>query len=178
MLERFDVPFEVSPRLVRGLDYYTRTVFEIVSRDLGSQDAVVGGGRYDGLVSELGGPVVEAIGFAIGQDRLIDLLPESFRASVAAEPRVMLIPIGSEARVEGLALAERLRLEGVATLAELSDRSVRSALKQANRRGVRFAVMIGEDEMAAGNVTLRDLETGEQETLPAGELTARLKESR
>ncbi len=178
ILERFEVPFEVAPRLVRGLDYYTKTVFEIVSKGLGSHDAVVGAGRYDGLIAELGGPPVEGIGFAIGQDRLIDVLPESFLAAVAGEPPVMLIPIGEEARVEGLAMAEALRAEGVAVVAELSGRSMRAALKQANRRGVRYVALVGEEEIASGELTLRDLESGEQETLSAAQAARRLKEQR
>ncbi len=176
MLERFEVPFEVAPRLVRGLDYYTKTVFEIVSRGLGSHDAVVGAGRYDGLIEELGGPKVEGIGFAIGQDRLIDVLPESFRSAVVGRSPVMLIPVGEPCRVDGLAMAERLRQAGLDVVVELSGRSMRSALKQANRRGSRFVVLIGEDEVTQDQLTLRDLESGEQITLAVDETIRRLKE--
>ncbi len=177
LLERFEVELEVAPQLVRGLDYYTRTVFEIVSQGLGSQDAIVGAGRYDRLIGDLGGPPTEAIGFAIGQDRLIDVLPESFRAAATASSPAMLIPIGDQAQVEGLALAERLRQAGIVVIAELSGRSVRSALKQANRRGARHAILLGEDEIARGEVTFRDLESGEQLALSTDDLVQRLKES-
>ena len=94
LLDHEKVDFEIDPRLVRGLDYYTDTVFEIVSKDLGAQDAIVGGGRYDGLIEDLGGPPLPGIGFAIGEDRLIDILPKSFRESIQRDPAVFVVGVG------------------------------------------------------------------------------------
>jgi histidyl-tRNA synthetase len=162
--------------LVRGLDYYTRTVFEIISEGLGAQDAIVGGGRYDGLVAELGGPELPGIGFAIGEDRLIEVLPERFSQAVAASEPVVVIPVGEVPAVEALDLAERLRAEGLAVSAELSGRSVKAALKKADRSGARLAILIGEEELGEGLVTLRDLKAADQSTVPRADLVARVEE--
>jgi histidyl-tRNA synthetase len=162
ILERHDLAFRVEPRLVRGLDYYTRTVFEIVSEGLGAQDAIVGGGRYDGLVEELGGQALPAIGFAIGQDRLLDVLPEAFARRAAPQPPIAVLPAGGVEAGEALAVAEKLRGAGFQVCAELGTRSVKSAMKRAHRAGSRWVVMIGDDEMARGAVTVRDLESATQ----------------
>jgi histidyl-tRNA synthetase len=175
-LDRFGVAYEIEPRLVRGLDYYTRTVFEIISEGLGAQDAIVGGGRYDGLVAELGGPELPGIGFAIGEDRLIEVLPERFSQAVAASEPVVVIPVGEVPAVEALDLAERLRAEGLAVSAELSGRSVKAALKKADRSGARLAILIGEEELGEGLVTLRDLKAADQSTVPRADLVARVEE--
>jgi histidyl-tRNA synthetase len=175
-LERFEIDYRVEDRLVRGLDYYARTVFEIVSEGLGAQDAIVGGGRYDGLIAELGGPDVPAIGFAIGEDRLIEVLPETFRGKVAARPPVLVVPVGEVATLEALALAERLRRRGIGAASENAGRSLRSALKRADRAGVKHVVLLGDEELAAGEATLRDLAAGEQERMSLEELLTRLEE--
>ena len=175
-LERFEVAYRIEPRLVRGLDYYTRTVFEIVSEGLGAQDAIVGGGRYDGLVEELGGPDLPGIGFAIGEDRLLEVLPESYARRVEAPPPVAVVPVGEVAALEALEVAERLRSAGVSAAAELTGRSMKAALKRADRSGVRYVLLIGEEELAAGRVTLKDLASGEQSTLARSEVGDRLKE--
>ena len=176
ILDSSGIGYRVEPRLVRGLDYYTRTVFEIVSAGLGAQDAIVGGGRYDGLIEELGGSPLPAIGFAIGQDRLIDVLPEATRVRALAAPPAVVIPAGGATVEQAMALAEELRQSGAAAIVELSGRSVKAALKVADRRGARFALLLGEDELASGTVTLRDLANGEQESVDPGDLPARLKE--
>lgn len=176
-LERSGIAFTVEPRLVRGLDYYTRTVFEIVSAGLGAQDAIVGGGRYDGLVAELGGPPLEAIGFAIGEDRLIEVLPESFRESVTQPPPVLMVPVGEASRAAAADLAEEIRQLGRAVLTDFSGRSVKAALKQANRRGIRHVALLGEEERASGQVSLKDLETGEQVTIERAAALSLLTES-
>jgi histidyl-tRNA synthetase len=166
VLERFGVPHRVESRLVRGLDYYTGTVFEIVAAGLGAQDAVVGGGRYDGLIADLGGPEVPGIGFAIGEDRLIDVLPESFRQSVLPKAPVLVATLGDVAFAEALAVAEELRAAGVPVVTELSARSAKSVLKRADRLQARQVVLLGDDEMAAGEVTIKDLASGEQRRVP------------
>ncbi len=169
ILDRFAVPYRVESRLVRGLDYYTRTVFEITAGGLGSQDAIVGAGRYDRLISDLGGPEVPAIGFAIGQDRLIHILPEELRRGVLPPPPVAVVVVGEVGFAEALDLAEALRARGVAAVPELSSRSLKAALKRADRLGSRFVLILGDDELAAGEVTVKDLRSGEQRRLPRPE---------
>ena len=173
-LDRFGVRYRVSDRLVRGLDYYTDTVFEIVSRDLGAQDALVGGGRYDELVADLGGPRVPGIGFAIGEDRLIEVLPASFRDAVRPPPPVLVVPVGSVAAADALAVGEELRTSGVATEVEVAGRALRKALDRAGRLGVRWVVLMGEDELRREVVTLKDLQSGEQHEVPRGALAVYL----
>jgi histidyl-tRNA synthetase len=177
ILERFAVPYRVEPRLVRGLDYYTRTVFEITAGGLGAQDAVVGGGRYDRLISDLGGPEVTGIGFAIGEDRLLDVCPESFRRQALPPPPVFVAAVGGVPLAEALALAEELRAAGVPALAELSSASLKTALKRADRLGARLVVLLGDEEVAAGELTIKDLASARQERLPRREAMARLKEA-
>lgn len=169
ILDRFGVPYRVESRLVRGLDYYTRTVFEITAGGLGSQDAIVGAGRYDRLISDLGGPEVPAIGFAIGQDRLIHILPEELRRNVLPPPPVAVMVVGEVGFAEALDLAEALRARGVTAVPELSSRSLKTALKRADRLGSRFVLILGDEELAAGEVTVKDLRAGEQRRLPRPE---------
>ncbi len=120
-----EISVEIDDRLVRGLDYYTRTVFEIVSGDLGAQNAVVGGGRYDGLIAEVGGDSVAAIGFAIGLDRLIDILPEGFASRIAAATDTLVIPIGGVSPLEAVKTAMSLRAAGLSVIAETTTRSMK-----------------------------------------------------
>lgn len=166
LLDRFEVPYEIDDGLVRGLDYYTRTVFEIASADLGAQDAILGGGRYDRLVSDLGGPAVPGIGFAIGQDRLLDVLPESFRTLHGTPAPVVVVPVGLDQGAQvALEIAEELRSRGVPTVAELSGRAMGAALRQANKLDARGVVLVGEDELAAGTLTYKNFSTGDQTTV-------------
>ena len=159
---------------MRGLDYYNGTVFEIVSKDLGAQDALLGGGRYDGLISELGGPEVPGLGFAIGEDRLIDVLPEATRERFAEPAPIVVVPVGDVSPEAALGLAQELRDAGVACLAELSARSMKAALKAADRRGARDVLLLGEQELEQGQVTWKNFASGEQTSLSRDELIARL----
>jgi histidyl-tRNA synthetase len=168
ILDRYRVAYRVDDRLVRGLDYYTRTVFEIAAEGLGAQDAILGGGRYDGLIAELGGPNVPGIGFAIGEDRLIDVLPKVFAESVLAPPPVTVMTVGAVGPAEALALVEELHDAGVPAVAELGG-SMRSGLKRAGRRGSPAVVLLGDDELAAGEVTVKDYASGEQQRAPRAE---------
>ena len=163
-LERFGVAYRMDDKLVRGLDYYTRTVFEITSGALGAQDAILGGGRYDGLIGELGGPTVPGIGFAIGEDRLVDVLPDSSRVRAEGTAPVCVIAVGSAPRAVALDLAEDLRAADLAAISEFAAGSLKAGLRKAGRRGSRWVVLIGEDERAAGTVVLRDFENSTQET--------------
>jgi histidyl-tRNA synthetase len=175
-LEQLGVPFAIAEGLVRGLDYYTHTVFEIVSGGLGSQNAIVGGGRYDRLIADLGGPDLPAIGFAIGQDRLIEVLPVSFRDEMALTPPVVVVVIEPVSVLEGLLLANELRDAEVPAVSEFKSGSVRSALKRADRRGARWVLLVGEDEQKAGTVMCRDMERGSQQAIVRQEVAARLRE--
>ena len=175
-LDRLGVDFEIDDRLVRGLDYYTRTVFEITSAVLGAQNAVLGGGRYDGLVAALGGPSVPGIGFAIGGDRLVDLVsPERKRKAFGGQP-VYVIPVSASHQRDGLLVAQELRIAGIPAICEFDSlRPLKIGLRQANRRRCRWVVLIGEDELAAGTVVLRDFENSTQETVQRDEFVATVK---
>lgn len=175
LLDHFDLPYQVDPKLVRGLDYYTRTVFEISSDSLGAQDAILGGGRYDGLISQLGGNATPGIGFAIGQDRLVDVLPQSFRALHQRPRPVVVVPIGLERGTElVLDVTERLRSVGITAIAELQSKSMKAALRLANRKNAIGAVLLGESEIAAGTVTYKDFSTSEQSTIDKNDLASEL----
>ncbi len=172
LLSHEGVRYVIEPRLVRGLDYYTKTVFEIVSTGLGAQDAIVGGGRYDGLVEELGGPDLPAIGFAIGEDRLIEILPQEFVERIRPAPPIFVVAVGNAPVGEALAVAEQLRGEGIPVIAEMAGRSMKAALKRADKAAARWALLIGDEEVANETVTLRDLEQGEQKSISRSEIIA------
>jgi histidyl-tRNA synthetase len=167
------VPFRESHRLVRGLDYYTRTTFEIVSGSLGAQNTVLGGGRYDGLVRDLGGPDLTGIGFALGMERLVMLLP-----AAAADRRcdVFVMPLSPDAQDAGLVLQHGLRAAGVSVLMEQDGRGLRSQMKKADKLAARFVAMRGEDERARGVWTVRDMGASAQEDVPEDDVQARLLE--
>ena len=173
-LDRFGVPYRVEPRMVRGLDYYCRTVFEVVAGGLGAQSAVLGGGRYDGLVEQLGGPPVPGFGFAIGMERLISLLPRDSTAGPHVD--VALIGLGPEGWSASVELARRLRAANRSVLVPLVERPMGAQLKRAGRVNARFALFVGKDEIAAGRFGLKDLVTGEQIEVDADALIARLGE--
>jgi len=152
-------PYTVTPRLVRGLDYYVRTTFEVKTADLGAQDAVAGGGRYDGLIEQLDGPADPGIGFAIGMERVVLLLGEQHQS---ASPVVQLIPLGEEPLRRLMPVARGLRQAGVATELAYGDRKLQRELERANRSGARYAVIVGETELAAGRAVIRDLRSRQQ----------------
>ncbi|HLY87418.1 MAG TPA: His/Gly/Thr/Pro-type tRNA ligase C-terminal domain-containing protein, partial [Acetobacteraceae bacterium] len=168
-LTQFGVPFRENPRIVRGLDYYGHTAFEFITTKLGAQDAVGGGGRYDGLVAEMGGPQVAAVGWALGVDRLALLLDEPPPAPAG----VAVVPIG-ETEEKALEIVQSLRRAGVR--AEMAYRgNLRRRMERANRTGARAAVIIGEDDVAHGVAQVKDLRTGEQEAVALGDIAARLR---
>ncbi len=182
LLDGLGVAVREAPRLVRGLDYYMRTVFEVVSPALGEHAVICGGGRYDRLISDLGGPSVPGVGFAIGEDRLVEVLPESYRSSVLEIPFAAVLPVGPEAALRAQALALTLREAGVRAEVEVSGRSLRAGLKWATKIGARAAVILGAAELAAGEAVVRDLAAGEQRTVPldaaAGEVRRTLEGER
>jgi histidyl-tRNA synthetase len=172
-LEILGIPYRLSHRLVRGLDYYVRTTFEVLSGELGAQNSVLGGGRYDGLVRDLGGRDVAGIGFAVGLERLALLLPEG-----EGERRcdVFVAPLVEGALDPALVLQRALRRAGVRTMLDPEGRSFKSRMKQADKLGARFVAILGEDERGRGVWTVRDMERSEQEDVPEGRILEHLKE--
>lgn len=161
-LAALGIPVRRAPRLVRGLDYYLRTVFEVVSPELGEDTVICGGGRYDRLVADLGGPQVPGIGFAIGEDRLVDVLPESFRRRVLERPLAAVLPIGEAAVAAALSLSRALALSGITAPSEVTGRSLKAGLKWAGKIGAGAVVIVGETEIAKRSAVVRDLGRGEQ----------------
>ena len=168
------LPFEENPRLVRGLDYYTRTAFEVLSADLGAQSALLGGGRYDGLVKQLGGPEVPAFGWSIGLDRLA-MLMQHLHGDAPREVPALLIPLGEAATLKALALAREWWALGLELQLETRGTNLKKALTSANRQGVRRALILGDGELAQGVIAVKDLATGDQDTWTLAEVPARLQ---
>jgi histidyl-tRNA synthetase len=165
-LAALGIAVRAAPRLVRGLDYYLRTVFEVISPALGADTVICGGGRYDRLISDLGGPQVAGIGFAIGEDRLIEALPQSFATKVLGTPLVAVVPVGDGAVVAtALDLARTLVGRGLEVRTEVTGRSLKAAFKWADKIAARAVVMVGADELARGEVSVKDLARGEQATV-------------
>ncbi len=172
-LEALGVRHRVEPHLVRGLDYYQRTVFEVVAEGLGAQNALLGGGRYDGLVQELGGPELPGFGFSIGLERLVLLLDPRRVPSGGVD--AALIAVGAEAWLAAQALAGRLRGAGVSCVAPTVERPLAAQLRRADRLRARHAVFVGETELAERSFTVKDLRTGAQERVEESALASRLR---
>lgn len=167
------IAYEVKPRLVRGLDYYRRTTFEITHGALGAQSAMMGGGRYDGLAEAIGSKVpAPGIGFSIGEDRLVMTVEESRPAQPTLD--VFVAPMGETAAREAALIARELRALGLSVEVSV-DRKLKRSLEVANKSGARYAVIVGDDEIAAGTVQWKDMASGEQSSVPRGELAARGK---
>jgi histidyl-tRNA synthetase len=169
-LSRFGVPFRENPRIVRGLDYYSHTAFEFVTSRLGAQATVMAGGRYDGLVAEMGGPATAAVGWASGIERLAMLLT----ADIAPPRGIAVVPLGDAAEATALDIVQALRHAGLR--AETAYRgNLKRRMERANRIHARFAVIVGESEIAAGAAQVKDLDSGTQESVPFAELPNRLR---
>src|SRR6202140_4410895 len=177
ILTKVGVPFQLNDRLVRGLDYYTRTAFEFTHGALGAQNAILGGGRYDGLSEALGGPAAPGIGFAIGEDRLVLSLTESAESVVRSfvrKPDVYIAPLGAEMNREGARVARELRRHDL--VVDLGDESFRlkKSFEVADKMGARYILIVGENEVAADAFALKHLASGEQVTVPRAELAQRI----
>jgi histidyl-tRNA synthetase len=168
-LDALGIAYQINPRLVRGLDYYTHTAFEFTTTQLGAQGAVLAGGRYDFLVATMGGPHTPGIGWAAGVERLAMLLD----ATPATSRPIAVVPIGQQVELAALRLAEELRAAGLIVEMEFRGK-VGQRLKRASQRNARSALLLGEDELAKGTVVLRDLDRGEQEEVARSDLPARL----
>jgi len=168
-LRHFGVPFRENPRIVRGLDYYGHTAFEFVTDALGAQGTVMGGGRYDGLVEEMGGPATPAVGWAAGVERLAMLLPEA----PSAPAGIAIIPVGEASEAAAVGVLQALRTAGLR--AEMAYRgNLKRRMERANRTGARAAVILGEAEVASGVAQVKDLASGAQSTVPLADLVAHL----
>ncbi|MCB2194014.1 MAG: histidine--tRNA ligase [Deltaproteobacteria bacterium] len=173
LLTMAGVPFETDPKLVRGLDYYTRTAFELKTSQLGAQDAVGGGGRYDGLVEALGGPATPAIGFALGVERLALLLDD--RPEWQQGPELFIAALGDEPREWAFDAAQQLRRAGVWVEMSAQATSLKAQMRRANKSGAARVLIVGGEELAAGSAPLKDMATGEQQDLPLDQIVDRLK---
>lgn len=173
-LKTLNVSYTLNPRLVRGLDYYTKTTFELVSTNLGAQNAVAAGGRYDGLVEELGGPKTPGIGFAIGIERLASLMQkDNFKTN---KPDVFIATLGDKAKDISVSLIDSLREKGIKAETDYEDASLKSQMRKADRLGARLVLIIGEDEIKKGRALLRDMGAKTQEEMDINALAELLME--
>jgi len=165
-LDKATLLYTVNPRIVRGLDYYRRTVFEFICDDIGAQSTVCGGGRYDGLVEALGGPKLGGIGFAMGLTRIIMALQARGKLKLGrSSPRLYIAALGEAARIEAFILAQKLRLQGVNALCDLMGRSLKAQMKYADKIGAQNTLIIGDDEVSSRRCELKNMHTSEQKTV-------------
>jgi histidyl-tRNA synthetase len=175
LLTAADIVFEDDPRLVRGLDYYTRTTFEFVHGGLGSQSALGGGGRYDGLSEMIGGPALPSVGWGLGVDRtVLALRAEGVELDLPAGTDVFAVPLGEEAARTLFSLVTTVRRAGIAADLAYGGKGLKAAMKAANRSGARYALVAGERDLAEGVIQLKDLASGEQRPVPADALVSEL----
>ncbi|NKR25587.1 histidine--tRNA ligase [Rhodococcus hoagii] len=162
-LDALGVPYVVNPRMVRGLDYYTKTTFEFVHDGLGAQSGIGGGGRYDGLMAQLGGQPLSGIGYGLGVDRtILALAAEGKSAGNSARCEVFGVPLGTAAKTEMVKIAHALRAAGIRVDMVYGDRGVKGSMKAADRSGARIALVLGDEDLAAGTIAVKDLSNGEQ----------------
>jgi histidyl-tRNA synthetase len=172
-LTQIGIPFELDPRLVRGLDYYTNTAFEIMYAPLGAQSTVCGGGRYDGLIEEVGGPSTPGIGFAIGMERLLLTLKEQHLLQLPVQKHpVFIVALGDAARTKAFELQQQLRAHDIYAEIDLMGRSMKGQMKSANKLSADYAVIIGEDELAQGQAQVRNMAAKEQVSVPLDGIVA------
>ncbi len=176
-LDSLGRPYTLSHRLVRGLDYYTKTVFEVWAEGIGAQNAVCGGGRYDGLAEVLGGPPTPGVGFASGLERVVlTMKQQGVQVPTLPSPQVLIAYLGEQAKLIGVKLAGDLRAAGIGALTSFGDRSLKAQLRQADKEGMAFALIVGEREAEAGQVAVRDMAQGEQHSVALEEVTTWLSQ--
>lgn len=172
-LEMAGLTYILNPRMVRGLDYYTRTAFEVVSYQLGSQNAVTGGGRYDDLFQEIGGLEIPGIGFAIGMERLVSLLPKDRK--FVQTPHLFIAALGEETLKEAYRIINQLHLQGIRAELDYEGKSLKSQMRRADKFKARYVLILGEDELKKGRAVLRNMEDKSQEEIPMKDLLITLK---
>jgi histidyl-tRNA synthetase len=175
-LGAMSIPFHLNNRLVRGLDYYTRTVFEVEPREKGGQSTLGGGGRYDDLIESLGGKPTPGVGFAAGLERIIlNLKKQKLDIQALLKPDAFIAYLGEEAKIEAIKIASELRKAGIEIIMATGDKSLRGQMRQANSLGSACALILGEQEISDRNVILRDMKNGDQKTIPLAEIARTLK---
>jgi len=172
-LDLYQIAYRVEPRLVRGIDYYTKTTFEITTGELGAQNAVLGGGRYDDMMKEFGGPDICGIGFAVGLERLLSVA----KLAPPSENYLYLAYLGENAKIEAIKLARQLRAEGVECRIEFKERSLKNQLSRASKLGASWTLIIGEDEVKSRRYKIKDMKTGAQVETSANEICGLLRQS-
>lgn len=165
-LDHYALPYQVEPRLVRGIDYYTKTTFEITTTKLGAQNAILGGGRYDEMMKDFGGPDICGIGFAVGMERLLSVA----RLEKKPQKLLFLVYLGAEAKKEAISLARSLRHQGLECLLEFKERSLKSQLSRANKLAASWVLIIGEEEIKKGRYQLKDMGSGKQSEVSREEI--------
>ena len=174
-LDALGVPYVVNPRMVRGLDYYTKTTFEFVHDGLGAQSGIGGGGRYDGLMAQLGGQPLSGLGFGLGVDRtVLALAAEGKTAGSTARCEVFGVPLGDEAKAKLVVIAQQLRAQGIRVDLAYGNRGVKGAMKAADRSGAALALVLGDRDIADGTVGIKNLATGDQESVSSADVVARV----
>lgn len=171
LLNFLNISYSVNPNMVRGLDYYTRTTFEVTSEHLGAQKAVAAGGRYDKLVEEFGGPPTPAIGFAIGMERLVEIMKTINSEINAPSPKAFIATIGEKADKEGLLIAEKLRVKGISVELGYGSSSLKSQLRRADKLQSSYVFIIGDDELKSGTIKWKDLRNGTQGEINISEIS-------
>ena len=172
------IEFTVNPHIVRGLDYYTRTVFEFVSGDIGAQSTVCGGGRYDGLISQMGGPQVPSLGFAMGIERLMLVLKsQEVEMPEAKTPDIYIAPMGEKAAVKATVLCADLRREGLKAETDICGRGLKAQMKYANKIGAKFTLVLGDSEIESGKARLKDMAEGTETEIKIDEVVEELGEA-
>ena len=175
-LDATNIIYTVDPRIVRGLDYYTKTAFEFVTTKIGAQGTICGGGRYDHLVEEIGGPSIPGVGFGLGKERLLLLMEQN---DIVIEdtnvPDVSISYIGDNARLYAIGLVHKLRENGVAVSIDTLNRNLKGQMKYANKLAARYSVVIGDDEIEKGVVTLKNMVSGEQKEINASDITKEIE---
>lgn len=175
-LDAMGYNYIVDPRIVRGLDYYTKTAFEIISKDIGAQGTVCGGGRYDGLIEEIGGPSMPGVGFGMGIERLLLTLEQNGIEITKPEgPDLFIAYIGDEAKLFTFTLANKLRFNGLKVEIDHMERSLKAQMKYANKLNAKFAVVIGEEELESKKVKLKNMATGEETEILIDEIEKAIK---
>ena len=175
LLHETQIPYNINPSLVRGLDYYTHTAFEVTSRELGAQNAISGGGRYNTLVEEFEGPPTPCFGFALGLERLISLVPFDKLESIETNPDVFVVSLGEEAKLKVFSLVHQLRSGGISVERDYNEGSIKSQMRRANRSASSFALIIGENEIKSGTYQLKNMKDGKQSNITAESCVEEIK---
>ncbi len=166
LLDEMEIPYEVNPWIVRGLDYYTRTVFEFISNDIGAQGTVCGGGRYDGLIGEMGGQPTPGVGFGAGIERLLLTVANS-KGEFKEKQKIDLYIgyIGDTAKIKVMGIVNKVRADGIRTVTDLIGKSVKNQMKYANKINAKYSFIVGDNELETGEVVIKDMDTGERDTI-------------